>query len=133
MKDLFELWHPRVEQVLDLHHTTLLEHGGDAGLRDHGLLMSALAMPKQTYGGELLHPGPAEMAAAYLYHLCMNHPFVDGNKRIGALVALLFLDANGYDLKADEAELEAMTLKVASSQCSKVELTAWFKVRVKKN
>jgi death on curing protein len=133
MKDAFELWHPKVEQVLDLQHSTLVKHGGDPGLRDHGLLMSALAMPRQTYGGELLHPGPAEMAAAYLFHLCMNHPFVDGNKRIGALVALLFLEANEYSLDADETDLEEMTLRVASSQCSKGELTQWFKVHVRQD
>jgi fido (protein-threonine AMPylation protein) len=77
-------------QVLALHRRTIERHGGDPGLRDAGLLDSAIAQPMAMYDGQFLHEGLAEMAAAYLFHLAMNHPFVDGNKRIAALAYRLF-------------------------------------------
>jgi death-on-curing protein len=126
MKGPAKLLHLTVEQVLDLHHHTITVHGGRHGLRDHGLLLAALAMPRQTFGGELLHPGAGEMAAAYHFHLVMNHPFIDGNKRVGVLAALVFLDVNGLGLKADQDQIEAVTFEVAAGECSKARLTAWF-------
>ncbi|HWB53142.1 MAG TPA: Fic family protein, partial [Tepidisphaeraceae bacterium] len=73
-----------VAEILELHETLIREFGGSVELRDPGLLESALAMPQSQFGGEFLHPDLAAMAAAYLYHLVMNHPFVDGNKRTGS-------------------------------------------------
>jgi death on curing protein len=130
MTDPHKLRHPSIEQVLRAHQKSIQTYGTSTGLFDHRLLASALAAPKQSLRGQLLHSGPAEIAAAYLFHLCMNHPFVDGNKRIGLLAALLFLDANGYTLTATPAQAEAITMKVAASQCSKQELTQWFKKHI---
>ncbi|MEW6499353.1 MAG: type II toxin-antitoxin system death-on-curing family toxin, partial [Cyanobacteriota bacterium] len=87
------------EMVLAIHARQLDKFGGTSGLRDAGLLDSALAQPQATFSGELLHPTIAEQAAAYLYHLAMNHPFVDGNKRTAFAVTDTFLRVNGYSLK----------------------------------
>ena len=114
--------------VLAIHTDTLLQEGGLQGVRDVGLLDSAIAMPQQQWAGTSLHPGLAAKAAAYLYHITANHAFVDGNKRTGALAALVFLDLNGVaadDLPLPE-ELERVTLEVASGGMSKEELTVWM-------
>ncbi|MEH1852771.1 MAG: type II toxin-antitoxin system death-on-curing family toxin [Nostoc sp.] len=87
-----------ISQVLDIHQRQIQRFGGTAGVRDEGLLDSALAQPQATFGGELLHPTIHEQAAAYLYHLAMNHPFLDGNKRTAFAVMLTFLNLNGYTL-----------------------------------
>ena len=70
-----------LDEVLELHDDQISSFGGTPGLRDEGLLESALAQPQATFGGQFLHPTIAEQAAAYLYHIAMNHPFIDGNKR----------------------------------------------------
>src|SRR5262245_23925314 len=98
-------------------------YGGDPGIRDIGLIESAVMMPQQTFGGKLLHPTIAAMAAAYLFHLCANHGFVDGNKRTALAAALVFLDANGRRLKLTRLELERMTLDVAACKLDKDRLT----------
>jgi death-on-curing protein len=84
-------------------------------------------MPQQQFGAKYLHVGLAAMAAAYLFHLCCNHPFLDGNKRTAAMAAFVFLDANGHDLTASEAELERIVLQVAAGTLSKEELTDWLR------
>jgi death-on-curing protein len=76
-------------------------YGGETGLRDVALLHSALAMPQSSFGGQFLHHDLFEMAAAYLYHIVQDHPFVDDNKRTGAVAAIVFLAMNGVDLDAD--------------------------------
>ena len=119
-----------LENVLKIHADTLAMEGGHPGVRDVGLLQSALAMPSATYGGPYLHDGLAAMAAAYLFHICQNHAFFDGNKRVGAFSAALFLYVNGV---AEESlplpeELETVTLAVASGQTNKAELTEWFRI-----
>ena len=91
------------------------------------LLKSAIGMPSATFGGEYLHPTILEMAAAYLYHLVENHPFVDGNKLVGAMAALIFLDLNGYDFDASDAEFTDMVLKVAGGKMLKAEITLFFR------
>lgn len=115
-----------VQDVLAIQANTIKHEGGGAGLRDAGLLESAVLMPQQQFGGEYLHRGLAAMAAAYLFHLAMNHAFVDGNKRVGVLAALVFLDANGVQELPDPEELERVTMAVASSAMNKREVTAWF-------
>jgi len=115
-----------VDDVLQVHADTLEREGGMDGLRDSALLESAVMVPQQAFGGRLLHPTLAAMAAAYLFHITSNHPFYDGNKRAGAMAALTFLDANGVEEGPDPVELEAITLRVASGDLSKDELTAWF-------
>ncbi|MFN5897887.1 MAG: type II toxin-antitoxin system death-on-curing family toxin, partial [Planctomyces sp.] len=93
-----------VSDVLESHQCQIEIYGGSPGIRDRGLLESAIAQPQTTFGGQYLHADVFEMAAAYLYHLVMNHPFVDGNKRVGLEAALVFLEINdaGVDASDDE-------------------------------
>ena len=102
-----------LDRALRTHRSLIAEYGGSDGVRDVGLLQSALAMPQASFGGEYLHKDLFEMAAAYLYHIVRNHPFVDGNKRTGAATAIIFLALNGIELRADEDGLVALTLAVA--------------------
>lgn len=115
-----------VQDVLAVHENTIRHEGGLAGLRDPGLLESAVLMPQQRFGGEYLHSGLVEMAAAYHFHLCRNHGFHDGNKRVAVLAALIFLRVNGVETLPAPDELEAVTMEVASGDRSKPELTEWL-------
>ncbi|MET0516007.1 MAG: type II toxin-antitoxin system death-on-curing family toxin [Nitrospiraceae bacterium] len=115
-----------VEDVLVLHGDTMSHEGGLSGIRDHGLLDAAVAMPRQQFSGEYLHPNLPAMAAAYLYHLAQNHPFHDGNKRVAVMAAYVFLDANGMDLKVSPSDLEAVTRGVASGEMKKDEIIEWM-------
>jgi death on curing protein len=90
-----------LDEVLGIHADQVRRYGGSPGLRDLGLLQSALAMPETTFEGELLHGTVFEMAAAYLFHVARNHPLVDGNKRTALMCALVFLGLNGQRLDAD--------------------------------
>ena len=119
-----------VQDVLAVHEDTIRHEGGLPGLRDAGLLESAVLMPQQQFGGEYLHPGLPEMAAAYLFHLCRNHAFLDGNKRVAALAALIFLRVNGAKTLPEPEALEAVTLEVASGARGKAELTEWLRGEV---
>jgi len=119
-----------VEDVLVIHENTIAAEGGLAGLRDAGLLESAVLMPQQQFGGVYLHPDLPAMAAAYLFHIAQNHAFHDGNKRTAALASLVFLDANGVRTLPPPDALEETTLAVAVGDMSKDELTAWFKGQV---
>jgi death-on-curing protein len=119
-----------VDQLLLIHQRMIDEFGGCPDVRDRGLLESAAAIPGAHFGGQFLHPNLAEMAAAYLFHLCMNHPFVDGNKRTALAAAELFMLANRHELKATNAELEEITFGVAAGSVSKQELTAFFEQHV---
>lgn len=118
-----------VENVLLIHTDTLREEGGGHGVRDLGLLESAVAMPQAQFGGVLLHPDLAAMAGAYLFHLASNHPFIDGNKRVAVLSALVFLTLNGVSEEAlpDEQALEEVTFAVARHEMSKETLISWFR------
>lgn len=117
-----------VANVLAIHANTIAEEGGSPGLRDPGLLESAIAMPQATFEGAYLHSDLAAMAAAYLFHLCQNHAFVDGNKRAGAFSSVLFLALNGVpdDLLPPETELEQVTLQIACGETTKTETILWF-------
>ena len=109
-----------VEDVLALHAMSLERFGGDTGIRDLGLVESAIAQPQASYEGQWLHDGLAEMAAAYLYSLVSNHAFVDGNKRIGVFAALQFLELNGYPIGGEYTrELTMLTLGVARGEVKK--------------
>ena len=121
-----------VEDVLLLHADTIDTDGGSHGLRDHGLLDAAVAMPRQQFGGQFLHEDLAAMAAAYLFHIAQNHPFVDGNKRAAVMSALAFLRANDIELTMAPQELEATTLKVAAGELSKEKLTKWMRGQIGK-
>ncbi|MEM8495331.1 MAG: type II toxin-antitoxin system death-on-curing family toxin [Planctomycetota bacterium] len=119
-----------VDNVLQLHQDTLQHEGGADGVLNHGMLESAVAMPRQQFGGEYLHRDLAAMATAYLYHLNLNHAFRDGNKRVSVLAATTFLIINGHRLKAEPSEFEEVTLKVADGKMSKPDLTEWIRVRI---
>jgi death on curing protein len=106
-------------EVLEIHRDQIERYGGRAGLRDLGLLQSALAMPAAGFGGRYLHSDLLEMAAAYLFHIVQNHPFIDGNKRTGTVAAIVFLALNGIELQADETQLEQLVIDVAKGKAGK--------------
>ena len=116
-----------LERVLRIHRSMIEQYGGEEGIRDAGLLHSAIAVPQASFGGEYLHADLFEMAAAYLYHIVQNHPFLDGNKRTGAAAALVFLAMNGVLLRADEEGLVDITLRVASGKSGKGEVAAFLR------
>lgn len=116
-----------VEDVLDLHAAQLEEFGGGAGLRDRGLLESAVAQPQASIGGDYVHDDLFAMAGAYLFHIVSNHPFVDGNKRAGVLAALVFLDINGVTIGLASDALYELTMGVAEGRVGKAEAAAALK------
>ena len=113
------------EQILLLHRELIDAHGGSDGLRDDALFKSALAAPFQTFGGQPMLPTVQQKAARLGFGLIMNHPFVDGNKRIGAHAMLLMLAMNGIELDYTQKELYEVVLKVAASEASFEELLKW--------
>lgn len=120
-----------VEDVIQIQANTITHEGGMPGLRDPGLLESAVTMPQQQFGGELLHPGLIDMAAAYMFHIAMNHPFHDGNKRVAVMSALVFLDINGVQSLPGQVELEVITMRLAAGNLSKTELCFWLQENTK--
>ncbi len=121
------------DQVLAIHERLISEFGGDPSIRDHGLLESAVRLPRSAFDGELLHGSLGEMAGAYLFHLCMNHPFVDGNKRTALAAAEVFLLVNSAKLVATDEELYELTIGVAASRTSKSDVAEFFKEHIAKN
>lgn len=115
-----------LEEVLALHADQIARYGGTPGLRDPGLLSSALAMPRASFAGKFLHATLHEMAAAYLFHLTQDHPFVDGNKRIGLGAALAFLGLNDLELTAEDDDLFELVLGVAQGRRSKAEVAVFL-------
>jgi len=113
-------------QVLRLHELIIGSSGGSHGLRDLGLLESALGQPRQTFGGEDLYPTTIAKAAALGFSLIMNHPFVDGNKRIGHAAAEALLMLNGLELTASVDDAEAEILAVAAGHRSRAEFASWI-------
>lgn len=120
-----------VSDAVMIHRRMVDEFGGDSGLRDRGLLESALAMPRAMFDGNYLHPDLPSMAAAYHYHLCANHPFVDGNKRVAVAVAEVFLRANGLQLDATDDEIVELTISVASGTIGKSAVADFYAVRAR--
>ena len=117
-----------LEEILEIHRDQIERYGGSQGLRDLGLLESALAMPQGGMGGQFFHADLFEMAAAYLFHLVKNHPFVDGNKRVGAMAAFTFLKLNGLNLNpSDGPAFEKIALSIAEGTGGKTEATAFFR------
>lgn len=114
-------------EVLEIHQDQVTRYGGASGVRDIELLKSALGMPSATYGGQFLHTDIYEMAAAYLFHMVKNHPFVDGNKRVGAVTALIFLYLNGFDFDASEDDLAEIVLAVARGDIDKAEVAVFIR------
>jgi death-on-curing protein len=118
-----------LEQILAIHADQIDRYGGSLGLRDLGLLQSALAMPAASFAGEYLHPTVHEMAAANLFHLTQKHPFVDGNKRIGLAAAIGFLGLNDVWLEAESNELVEIVFKVAGGEIGKPEIAVFLRSR----
>ena len=114
------------KQVLMLHDQLVEETGGSAGLRDDGLLESALSAPFQSFAGTDMFPSVQQKAARMAYGLIKNHPFVDGNKRIGAHVMLVFLAINGIELEYEQSELSDIFLAVAAGICEYENILQWI-------
>jgi death-on-curing protein len=121
-----------LDEVLALHDDQLRRYGGRPGLRDISLLSSAIAMPAATYRGEFLHQGLHEMAAAYLFHICRNHAFVDGNKRASLAAALTFLRLNGRRVRATEDQLTDLVTGVAAGRTGKPEVAVFLKHHIRR-
>jgi death-on-curing protein len=119
--------HLTAEQVLFIHARLVAETGGGHGLRDLGLLESAVARPRATFDGRELYADVFQQAGALLDSLVNNHPFVDGNKRTGITAAGLFLRINGWHLRTENAELEQFTLQVARGELEVADMAAWLK------
>lgn len=118
------------EEILRVHQMLIDLYGGMPGLRDDGLLRSALAQPEATFDGTYLHGELEEMAAAYAVHLARNHPFVDGNKRVALAAMLIFLELNGRPLHVEREELYAVMMAVAEGRLSKRGLVSWLRDRL---
>jgi death-on-curing protein len=116
-----------VEEVRMIHARQVAAAGNAGEIRDERLLESAVAAPQAAVTGQYLHRDLAEMAAAYLFHLAKNHPFVDGNKRVAAEAAVMFLEANGLHFVADEDEFADLVLNVARGTADKAAIAAFFR------
>lgn len=115
------------ELVLVIHADLLKRYGGRAGLRDRNLLESALAQPRTTIGGKFAHKTIFDKAAAYGYHVCKNHPFIDGNKRVALVLMDTFLQRNGWEIVAREEDIYSMMIALSSDKLSKPQLASWLK------
>lgn len=122
-----------LETILKIHQVQIHEFGGSDGIRDVGLLQSATAMPQAQFGGQYLHVNLYEMAAAYMYHIALNHPFVDGNKRVGFMAADTFLITNGILLTASVSDIIDLGLEVAQGKVEKPEIVVFFRKHSRKS
>ena len=116
-----------LDEILRIHRDQIERYGGSLGVRDQGLLESAIAMPQARFGGQYAHTDLCEMGAAYLFHLTKNHSFIDGNKRVGTAAALVFLEMNGVSVEATNEEIAALTLGVAEGKTSKSAVAEFFR------
>lgn len=119
-----------VDQVIELHRVSIDKYGGSHGLKDRGLLESAVMAPRQTFGGEFLYPDLASMTAALWHGLVMNHAFVDGNKRIGLRAADVFLMFNGYELVGKKKELVSLTIRMTMGEFTRDDLVSFVRTRM---
>ena len=111
-----------LDEILEIHDDQIQRYGGDAGIRDRGLLESAIAMPQQSFGGQYLHKDIFEMAAAYAFHLAESQAFVDGNKRTGLATAYVFLSLNGFRLVEQDDRLYEAMIAVGTHRMDKAGL-----------
>jgi len=118
------------EVVFLLHEQSLAQFGGSAGVRDEGLLDSALGKPQNLFAHG--KPGLFDLAASYAFGLVKNHPFIDGNKRAGFVVAVLFLELNGYKFEATEVDAALRTLALAAGEMSEAAYAGWLKSNSKR-
>jgi death-on-curing protein len=123
------------EEVMEINRDQVERYGGLAGVRDEALLLSALAMPQSGFGDEYAHKNLFEMAAAYLFHLVQNHPFIDGNKRAGAVAARVFLLLNGVALDMPEDSIYDLVIATAEGRATKAEIAdavrVWLRVGIR--
>ena len=116
-----------LEEIVKIHDDQINRYGGASGIRDLGLLESALAQPQTIFGGVFLHSDLFEMAAAYFFHIIQNHPFMDVNKRVGAVAALVFLEINNKAVIMTNDELESQVLSVAQGLTDKTASAKFFR------
>jgi death-on-curing protein len=121
-----QIYFLNLEDVLEIHTDQINRYGGKSGLRDQNLLLSAIAQPHSTYDGQYLHKTLHDKAAAYLFHICQNHPFIDGNKRVAIVSALMFLAMNALPIDYDETALEKLTFSVAQGKTKKEKIAAFL-------
>ena len=124
--------HLTCDIVLEIHTEALAQFGGSAGVRDLALLESAVAAPQSSFGGQSPYADLVEIAAAYLFYLCRNHPFLDGNKRAALGAALVFLRLNNLETPPDSEAWEQLTLDVAASRIDRDETTARLRKLLRK-
>ena len=115
-----------LDEILALHEEQVRQFGGSHGVRDLGQLASAIGSVEATFGGEFLHASLLEMAAAYLYGICKNHPFIDGNKRTATASALVFLEMNGIEIDAGESDFYDLVIGIAEGRITKSEIAVFF-------
>ncbi|MCB9283151.1 MAG: type II toxin-antitoxin system death-on-curing family toxin [Lewinellaceae bacterium] len=118
-------------EVLAIHELQILEFGGSSGIRDQGLLEAALSRPLQTFDGNELYPSPEEKAAALLESIVINHPFFDGNKRLGYVLMRLVLLESGKDFEASQEEKYQLVIMVAKGDLNSAGITQWIRERLK--
>lgn len=116
-----------VDDILRIHQDQVTRYGGSTSIPDLNLLLSATAMPQATFSGAYLHQDLFEMAAAYLFHLVQDHPFIDGNKRTGLVAALMFLTLNGVEIAANNRTLVDFVFRVAQGQEDKSSIAHFFR------
>jgi len=121
-----------LSEIMLILEDQIRHYGGIYGVRDLNLLSSAIYMPESSFGGQYLHETIPAMAAAYTFHICQNHPFLDGNKRVALASSLVFLDINGYEFNCEEEELYNEVMNVAKGETKKQELIKFYEKYSKK-
>jgi len=111
-------------EIIEIHTNQIDLYGGAFGIRDISLLSSAISIPKSTFDGKYLHKDLFEMAAAYIFHICQNHPFIDGNKRVALVSGLVFLEFNNINIDDPDQELYSMMMNVSSGKYSKDKISS---------
>lgn len=119
-----------LKEALELHHRIIEQSGGSSGIRDFGLLESALAQPLMTFGGEDLYPTIRDKASALCFSVVKNHPFFDGNKRLGHALMETFLVLNGWEIKAPILNQEEVILSLAAGQLSREQFNEWVGLHI---
>lgn len=119
-----------LDEIIDIHRDQIARYGGEEGIRDWGMLQSAIAIPAASFGGQFLHADMCEMAAAYLFHIVQNHPFIDGNKRVGAVAAYVFLALNNLRLKVNQTTYGELVLSIARGETPKSAVAEFFRANI---
>jgi death on curing protein len=114
-------------EVIEIHKNQINLYGGQEGIRDINLLSSALALPKSTFDGEYLNKNVFEMASAYAYHICQNHPFIDGNKRVALVTALVFLELNNIEINDPKGLLYGAMINISKGEVGKQQIEELFR------